>query len=164
MKAHQYTTTIEWTGNLGKGTAGYRLYSRDHSFEIEGKTSVLMSSDPAFRGDPTRMNPEELLVASLSSCHMLWYLHLCSEHNITVVSYRDMAEGIMEEDSTGGGAFKSVILKPQITILESDKDRLALDLHHEAHEKCFIANSMNFPVRVEAGIGIAPSNTPGGNQ
>ena len=127
-------------------------YSRDHTIRAEGKPDILASSDPAFRGNAGRYNPEELLVASLSSCHMLWYLHLCAVNGITVVNYTDNASGEMEE-SGGAGQFVSVDLRPVVTILEDAQRTRALRLHHEAHQRCFIARSVNFLVTVRATIG-----------
>ena len=141
--------TVTWTGNTGTGTSGYRAYERAHDIEIIGKPAIPGSSDPAFRGDKQRHNPEEMLVASLSSCHMLWYLHLCSAEGIAVQAYQDVAEGVMSEDADGGGRFKEVVLQPEITLL-ADADRARAEaLHEAAHDKCFIANSGNFPVRCE---------------
>ncbi len=148
-KEHAYTVTVTWTGNSGTGTSAYRAYGRAHDIEIPGKPVIPASSDPAFRGDRSRYNPEEMLVASLSSCHMLWYLHLCSEEGIAVQGYQDVAEGVMEEDATGTGRFKEVVLQPEVTLpLGADASR-AQALHEQAHDRCFIANSVNFPVRCE---------------
>jgi organic hydroperoxide reductase OsmC/OhrA len=153
-KTHSYPITVEWTGNLGKGTADYRAYSRDHTFSAGGKPPIPGSSDPTFRGDPARWNPEDLLVASLSACHKLWYLHLCAAHGIVVTAYRDEAMGTMVEDQQRGGWFTEVMLRPQVTIRAGDDAALALRLHDEAHHKCFIANSVNFPVRCAAKIDV----------
>ncbi len=148
-REHRYAVIVEWTGNLGLGTTGYRSYDRGHEIRIEGKPTILGSSDPAFLGDPSRHNPEELLVASLSACHMLWYLHLCSDAGIMVTEYLDRAEGVMVEGADGAGRFVSVTLRPEIAVdLGADLDR-ARALHHEAHARCFIANSVNFPVTCE---------------
>jgi organic hydroperoxide reductase OsmC/OhrA len=136
-----------WTGNKGTGTDNYRTYERSHSIVIKNKTDILGSSDPAFRGDKTRHNPEELLVASLSSCHMLWYLHLCSEVGVIVTDYIDKATGVMLETSNGGGQFHEVILNPIVTVTEKSMVDRANELHKKANELCFIANSVNFPVR-----------------
>ncbi len=155
MKTHQYSIQLRWTGNQGKGTQSYTAYSRDHEITVPEKVhTILASSDPAFRGNPAHYNPEELLVASLSACHMLWYLHLCSVAKIRVESYVDAAEGVMEESVEKGGFFQSVTLKPQIEIREQDKLDQAYELHEEAHRKCFIANSVNFPVSTEAQIRV----------
>ena len=146
---HVYVVTVTWTGNRGTGTSAYRQYARAHDVSALGKPTIPGSSDPAFQGDRTRYNPEELLVASLSSCHMLWYLHLCSAEGIAVQAYEDIAEGIMTERPGGGGAFVEVVLAPEITLNPgADVDR-ARALHVDAHQKCFIANSVSFPVRHE---------------
>lgn len=150
MKKHHYQIKMEWTGNLGTGTKNYQTYSRDHEINGHNKQLALPgSSDPSFKGDESRYNPEELLVSTISSCHMLWYLHLCSDNKIIVNSYLDNAEGIMEQFDNGSGKFRSVTLKPQIVIEnKSDIIPLATELHHKAHEMCFIANSVNFEVMV----------------
>lgn len=151
MKQHTYEIAMTWTGNEGEGTTTYRSYRRDHTIEAKGKPQILGSSDPAFRGDPARYNPEDLLVASLSACHMLFYLHLSAVNHITVVAYRDAASGVMEERPDGSGAFVSVHLRPTVTISAGDRAK-ALALHEDAHHLCFIANSVNFPVEVAAEI------------
>ena len=156
-KSHHYTTVLTWTGNKGEGTAHYKAYDRDHVLSVEGKPDIPGSSDPSFRGNRSRYNPEELLVASLSSCHMLWYLHLCSVNNIVVVDYRDQAEGLMMERPDGSGYFKEVVLRPVVTIADASGMEKAQSLHHEANKLCFIANSMNFPVRHEPVCRIAAS-------
>ena len=150
FKEHIYAITTEWTGNQGSGTSSYSAYSRDHTICADGKPPITGSADPAFRGDATRWNPEDLMVASLSACHKLWYLHLCAAAGITVLAYRDEAIGIMMEDTqTNGGRFTGVTLRPQVTIRHEDDTTLATSLHGEAHAKCFIANSVNFPVVIE---------------
>lgn len=151
-KEHKYTIEVKWTGNLGKGTQSSAGYARDHEINKKASHVILGSSDPAFRGSPERYNPEELLLSTLSSCHMLMYLHFCSQNQITVVDYLDNAVGIMEEDEKGSGRFISATLKPCIKILEKDKFEKASHLHHQSHEYCFIANSINFPVNVEPEI------------
>lgn len=148
-KRHLYATRTEWTGNLGEGTTNYRAYSRDHAISAVGKPGIAGSSDPAFRGDAARWNPEDLLVASLSSCHMLWYLHLCSQAKIVVLAYRDEAAGTMVEDEGGGGRFTAAVLRPVVTLAAGSDEVLARALHEEAHRLCFIANSVNFPVGIE---------------
>ena len=154
-KEHTYTLTTKWTGNNGTGTSAYKAYERAHTIEKENKPDILLSSDPAFRGDTTRYNPEELLLASLSSCHMLWYLHLCSEAGIVVVDYTDHATGIMEETADGGGKFVEVALHPVVTVSDASMIKKANALHHKANELCFIANSVNFPVKHEAVCKVA---------
>jgi organic hydroperoxide reductase OsmC/OhrA len=150
-KSHRYATTLTWTGNTGEGTASYRSYDRAHKIAARGKPAILASSDPSFRGDPARWNPEELLLASISSCHQLWYLHLCAVNGVVVTAYRDEATAVMVEDETGGGRFESAVLRPQVTISAGDP-ATALALHHEANAKCFVANSLNFPVGHEASL------------
>ncbi|KYG84158.1 peroxiredoxin [Roseivirga seohaensis] len=148
-KHHSYNVKIEWTGNKGTGTSSYRAYERSHSIQVEGKPEILGSSDPAFRGDNTKHNPEDMLVASLSACHMLFYLHLCADAGITVVEYVDNVSGTMEETPNGGGRFTEVVLRPTVTITDKSRTEEANQLHHKANELCFIANSCNFPVRHE---------------
>ena len=150
MKEHHYKTTVNWTGNNGKGTQNYISYKRDYSISADGKSTIEGSSDPAFRGDKNRYNPEELLLASLSSCHMLWYLHLCSENGIIVTSYTDTAKGVMTETANGGGRFTEVMLNPVVTVTESAMVDKANELHAEANKLCFIANSCNFPILHES--------------
>ncbi len=147
-KQHLYKTMIEWTGNRGEGTSAYRAYDRDHRISVDGKPAIEASSDPAFMGDPSRYNPEELFLSSLSSCHMLWYLHLCSDHGIVVLSYKDEATGTMVEEE-GGGRFTAVTLHPVITINDEAMIEKANELHGLANRSCFIANSCNFPVKHE---------------
>jgi organic hydroperoxide reductase OsmC/OhrA len=151
MKQHTYNIRTEWTGNNGAGTKTYQGYRRDHTITADGKPEIMASSDPAFRGDRARYNPEELLVASLSSCHMLWYLHLCAVNNIVVESYADAASGVMAETPDGSGHFVSARLHPVVKIAAGDAAK-ALELHGEAHKMCFIANSVNFEVGIEAKI------------
>ncbi|MGC9947105.1 MAG: OsmC family protein [Bryobacteraceae bacterium] len=156
MKTHHYSVTVTWTGNTGTGTASYRSYER--RYEISAgtrKPTIPGSSDPAFRGDPERWNPEELLVASISACHKLWYLHLCAEAGIVVLAYTDHAEGEMEETADGSGRFRRAILRPQVTITANSDMAKAHELHAAAHAKCFIANSVNFPVQHEPEISAA---------
>lgn len=156
MKEHNYNATIRWTGNLGTGTSSYRAYSRNHEIEFPGKAVLPGSSDPAFRGDPTRYNPEEMLVASLSTCHLLWYLHLCAENNIVLTDYQDAAIGVMAESPDGSGRFLSVTLRPRAVITTESDPATARELHHRAHQLCFIANSVNFPVHCEPVIETEP--------
>lgn len=152
MKKHLYRPEIVWTGNLGKGTHSYAGYSRNHEISVPGvsKTAPIKgTADPAFRGDQSRWNPEELFVSSLSACHMLWYLHLCADAGVTVVSYRDEPEGTMELDRSGTGRFTSVVLRPRVGITpESDADE-AHELHETAHSRCFLAASVSCSLTVE---------------
>ncbi len=151
-REHFYQTTICWTGNKGNGTKDYRAYERSHVISIAGKTDIHASSDPAFRGDKTKHNPEELLLAALSSCHMLWYLHLCADSGIIVLDYVDHARGVMIENNNGGGRFTEVLLSPLITVKNAQMIEKAIELHEPAHDNCFIANSVNFPVVIKASI------------
>lgn len=145
-KEHHFETNLRWTGNKGEGTTSYEAYSRDHVITIEGKPDIPASSAPAFRGNGSYHNPEEMLVASLSSCHMLWYLHLCADSGIKVTEYMDKATGKMLVEKGGAGRFTEVTLHPRITVTEDWMVEKAIGLHKEANKKCFIANSCNFPV------------------
>ena len=148
---HEYAVTVTWTGNRGTGTTGYKDYSRAFELEAEGKHGIAGSSDPVFRGDEGRWNPEQLLVGSLSACHKLWFLHLAAVAGVVVTEYVDHAEGAMR--TTPGaetGRFEQVTLRPRVTITAaSDASKIAA-LHEDAHRRCFIANSVNFPVRCES--------------
>jgi len=147
-KEHAYNIETCWTGNDGSGTESYQSYRRDHTIRSEGKPEIAGSSDPAFRGDRTRYNPEELMLASLSACHMLWYLHLCAANHISVLEYRDAASGVLRENADGSGEFVKVVLKPEVKLSGDDHRSRALALHGEAHALCFIARSVKFPVEV----------------
>ena len=156
-REHRYQVTVEWTGNTGTGTAGYRTYERRHEIGVAGspKPDIPGSSDPAFRGDAARWNPEELLVASLSACHQLWYLHLCADAGVVVTAYRDIAEGTMVEEATGAGQFTRVVLRPVVTVAAGADVARARALHHDAHAMCYIARSVTFPVEHEPEIRTA---------
>lgn len=145
-KEHSYNSTITWTGNLGTGTSAYTAYSRNHTISIEGKPDFLGSSDPIFRGDRDRYSPEDSLVAALSACHMLWYLHLCSDNNVIVEKYVDKAAGVLVENEDGSGQFKEVVLRPVVTVRAQSMVEKAKSLHQDAHRMCFLARSINFPV------------------
>ncbi|MBL8178360.1 MAG: OsmC family protein [Bryobacterales bacterium] len=147
-KDHSYAITVEWTGNRGEGTKDYRAYSRDHEIRGAGKI-IAGSSDTAFRGDAQRFNPEELLVSTLSSCHMLWVLHLCAEAGIVVTSYADEASGTMRENADGSGEFLEATLRPRMTITDFTRIMDAMEIHDKAHQLCFIARSVKFPVHHE---------------
>src|ERR1700712_2223006 len=140
-KQHVYAVKVSWTGNEGTGTASSQAYSRAHRVSASGKPDIEGSSDPSFRGDPAKWNPEELLLASLSACHKLWYLGLCAEAGITVVSYEDEAEGSMLEEQDGSGQFTSVMLRPHVILAASSDMARAEALHAKAHAMCFIARS-----------------------
>jgi len=145
-KQHRYAVTVTWAGNIGMGTKTYRGYERAYEIAAEGKPAIIGSSDPAFLGDAHRWNPEELLVASLSACHKLWFLGLCSQAGVIVTAYEDAAEGSIIEEANGAGQFQSVTLRPYVTISAASDETKAMELHHQAHAKCFIARSVNFPV------------------
>lgn len=146
-KQHHYATNVTWTGNTGSGTSAYTAYERAHIIQATNKRMIEASSDASFRGDNTKYNPEELLVASLSSCHMLWYLHLCAVNNVVVVAYNDNATGTMEETADGGGKFVEVVLHPEVVVSSEHMIEKASLLHDQAHKLCYIANSCNFPVK-----------------
>ena len=148
-KQHHYQIQVIWTGNKGSGTQNYQSYERAHEIHAPGKPTIMGSSDPSFRGDKQRWNPEELFLASLSTCHKLWYLGLCAQAGVIVTAYEDNAEGCMIEEASGAGQFISAVLKPQVTIAADADAAKALELHHQAHEMCFIARSVNFPVSIE---------------
>jgi organic hydroperoxide reductase OsmC/OhrA len=148
---HSYEVAIEWQGNRGTGTSDYRSYGREHLITAVGKPQITGSADRAFRGNPERWNPEELLLAALSQCHLLSYLHVAASHGIVVTAYTDSATGVMEQTADGGGHFVSVTLRPVVTIEAGDPE-LAQSLHEEASAKCFIAASVNFPVHHEPSI------------
>lgn len=154
-KEHHYRIGLRWTGNTGEGTSNYKAYSRDHVISVKDKPELPASSDPSFRGNPQRYNPEELLVASLSSCHMLWYLHLCAVNGVVVVDYQDAAEGVMVETADGAGYFKEVVLRPVIVVASASMLEKAGELHHEANKYCFIANSVRFSVRHAPEISVS---------
>jgi len=150
LSKHEYTTHIRWTGNQGTGTSEYRAYSRNHDIAAPRKSAPIAgSSDPHFRGEAARYNPEDLLVASLSACHMLSYLHLCAVNGIVVTAYEDEATGTMRENKDGSGEFTEVMLRPRVTVTAASDPAKALQLHEEAGKLCFIARSVNFPVRHE---------------
>lgn len=150
---HRYTVDVTWTGARGGGTTSYTAYSRDHEVRVGSKPVLLASADPAFRGDPERHSPEELFLASLSQCHMLWFLHLAAESGVVVLGYTDAATGTMRVESHAAGQFTEAVLHPLVTVVDRGPaaplpaDDLAA-LHQRAHEHCFIARSVNFPVRV----------------
>ncbi|MGI9414575.1 MAG: OsmC family protein [Hyphomicrobiales bacterium] len=151
-RSHSYAATVEWTGNRGGGTADYKAFGRDYTISAGDKPPLLGSADPAFRGDAERYNPEDLMVAAISSCHMLWYLHLCATNGIVITAYRDQAAGVMDMNPDGSGQFTSVTLHPTVTITDAGLADKARALHEEAHKMCFVARSVNFPIAHEAEI------------
>lgn len=148
---HNYRVCVQWIGNKGTGTSGYRMYGRDHVIRAGTKPEISGSSDAAFLGDAARWSPEDLLLASVSACHKLWYLHVCADAGIRVLDYVDHAEGTMI-DRPEGGRFTEAVLRPRVVIRAGDDQALAAALHHKAHEQCYVANSVNFPVRCEPTI------------
>ena len=147
---HEYNARLLWEGNRGEGTARYQGYGRQWRLLIQGKPDLVGTADAAFLGEKDKHNPEDLLMAALSSCHMLSYLALCARNRISVLSYSDDASGVMKVTADGGGRFELVSLHPRVEIAEKDKQALAAELHEKAHGLCFIASSVNFPVRHEA--------------
>ena len=150
MAQHEYTAAIRWTGDRGEGTKRYLGYDRTWDIETPGKPVVHCSNDPLLGGDPAKANPEDLLISALSACHMLWYLHLAHKAGIVVRGYEDRPVGLGETSPNGAGRFLSATLRPKITV-ERGADLARADaIHGEIHEFCFIARSVNFPVRFEA--------------
>jgi organic hydroperoxide reductase OsmC/OhrA len=143
---HRYEIDVQWTGNRGEGTAGYKSYGRDHTVSTDGKHAIQGSADRTFFGDTDRWNPEELLLAALSQCHMLSYLAEAARAGVVVMGYTDRATGVMEQTNDGGGHFTSAVLRPRVTIADPAQAELAASLHGPASAKCFIAASVNFPV------------------
>ncbi len=148
-KKHRYDVRTIWSAGAAGAPTSYDSFSRTHRIEIAGKRAIEASSDPSFRGDPTLHNPEDLLVASLSSCHMLWYLVLCVARKVPILAYEDAAYGIMAE-TPRPGRFVEVVLRPKVTVAKGADMALAAKLHERAHAECFVSNSVNFPVRHEA--------------
>jgi organic hydroperoxide reductase OsmC/OhrA len=152
-REHTYSTTLNWLGNRGSGTSTYRAYSRDHEISGAGKAApISCSSDPTFRGDAAKYSPEELLIAAISGCHMLWVLHLCADAGIAVTSYSDNATGTMQENADGSGEFVQITLRPRIAIADLSRAPELNAVHEKAHHLCFIARSVNFPVRCDPGV------------
>ena len=158
---HRYRLRTTWTGDRGTGTSGYRDYDRLVTISSDGKPDLLASSDKPFRGDPQRWNPEDLLVAALSECHLLSYLHACVQAGVVVTGYEDEATGLMVEDGRNGGSFAEVVLHPRVTVAEASMLDAARAAHGPAHEWCFIARSVNFPVRVEPEVTVSAARAEG---
>jgi organic hydroperoxide reductase OsmC/OhrA len=146
-KQHHYQIKVTWTGNKGTGTNHYTKYERSHTIEVKNKIPIFSSSDTPFLGDASKHNPEDMLLASLSSCHMLWYLHLCADAGVIVTSYVDNPTGILTQNDDGGGKFSEVTLNPIVKVQQKDMIDKANELHVNANQKCFIANSVNFRVK-----------------
>lgn len=154
MTEHHYTLKAVWQGNRGTGTSGLRDYDRSHLVSIAGKPELHLTTDNAHVGDRSKLNPEDLLVTALASCHMLSYLYVCAKAGVVITAYEDNASGLMIEDADGSGRFKVVTLKPSVKVAEASMIQKAIDLHHDAHEICYIANSVNFEVRCEPVAGL----------
>jgi organic hydroperoxide reductase OsmC/OhrA len=154
-RRHEYETETTWTGDRGQGTASFRAYDRHYETTAPGRPAIAGSSDPAFRGDPERWNPELLLVAALSQCHLLSFLHRCAVNDVVVTGYRDRAAGVMAENADGGGRFEEVVLRPVVTVADAAMADRTEALHGEAAALCFIAASVNFPVRHEPQTRVA---------
>ena len=149
-RTHRYRIANRWTGDKGAGTSSYTAYSRNHELSAEGKSAVIPgSSDPHFRGDPARYNPEELLLASASACHMLWVLHWCSDAGIVVTEYDDDAIGEMIEHPDGSAEFTQITLRPRMKITDPSRTAELAAIHHKVHEVCAIARSLRCPVSIE---------------
>ena len=148
-RQHTYTANITWTGSKGQGTTAYDAYARDYDIACPGRPTLRASADPRYLGSAERHNPEDLLVAALSACHMLWYLHLCAVSGVVVTAYADEAEGLMRTHADGSGEFTEVTLRPRVTISAESDTGAAMRLHQNANAMCFIARSVNFPVRHE---------------
>lgn len=145
-KHHHYKLNVKWTGNTGEGTSKYEAYERSHEISMKGKKKLLGSSGSPFRGDTSKYSPEDLLLASLSACHMLWYLHLCADEGVVVLEYSDSAEAKMIQTSNGSGYFTEAVLNPKVVVAEAKMMKKAMDLHKKANAYCFIANSVKFSV------------------
>lgn len=153
-RTHQYHSKVIWTGNRGSGTMDYRAYDRYFNIQIDGKPEIKGCSDSAFSGDKSVHNPEDLLLSAVASCHMLWYLHLCSENAIVVLEYSDDAQGTMLEEKDGSGHFQSITLAPNVKIAAGGDIQKAKNLHEQAGKMCFIANSLNVPISYQPTISV----------
>jgi len=150
LTQHLYTVDVKWTGNLGQGTSSYRAYNRTWDLCSPGKPVVACSNDPVLGGNPSQYNPEDMLIGALSACHMLWFLHLASDAGIVVETYEDHAEATGETRPNGASRFLEAVLCPVITLQSGNDPDKADGLHKKVHEFCFIARSVNFPVRFAA--------------
>jgi organic hydroperoxide reductase OsmC/OhrA len=161
-RQHHYELTVRWTGNRGHGTDGFRAYSRNHEVHAVGPPLILGSSDPAFRGDPERWNPEQLFLAAVSQCHMLWFLHLAAVAGVVVTDYEDRATAVMAEEPSGAGQFTGMTLHPRVTVVDPTQQALVGELHERAGSMCFLARSVNFPIHHDATV-TTPASIPGGS-
>ena len=154
---HEYVSSIRWTGNRGPGNKEYRGYDRTWDIVTPGKPVINCSNDPMLGGNPALPNPEDLLLSCLSSCHMLWYLHLACTSGVVVLGYEDSSLGIGETEKSGAGRFVSAVLRPKILLAPGSDPQVADAIHHRIHEYCFIARSVNFPVTYAATYEIQPT-------
>lgn len=161
-RKHFYETEVVWTGNRGTGTSSIRGYDRAHEVTAAGLPGISGSADRAFRGDASRWNPEQLLLAALSQCHLLSYLSVCAVNGVVVTGYTDRASGTMEETGDGGGHFTEALLRPAVEVASPEMADAAQALHKEAQRLCFIANSVNFPVRHEPSVTVASTGSADG--
>jgi len=148
-KENQFTSNVVWTGNTGEGTRAYRSYQRSWNVEVPGKPVIQCSNDPELGGDPTLMNPEDMLLSALSACHMLWFLHLASSAGIVVTAYRDEPLGLGETAPDGAGRFVKATLRPRVTVMAGADLAKAAALHQEVHKYCYIARSVAFPIEIK---------------
>jgi organic hydroperoxide reductase OsmC/OhrA len=146
---HRYQLQLSWCGNLGSGTSGYRAYSRAHQIRAAGKPVLAGSADPVLRGDAERYHPEELLLAALAACHMLWFLHLCADEGVVVHGYEDQPSGTLPVDASGGARLREALLQPAVTLAAASAPARLAALHERAHALCFTAHSVSFPVRCQ---------------
>lgn len=149
LRDHEYKLLITWTGNRGSGTMDYRSYKRDFTVDATDKPQLKGTSGSAFNGDKSAYSPEDMLVAAVSSCHMLWYLHLCAEGGVVVIDYKDEAYGILHEENDGSGHFTKIVIRPEVTINDASNQEVAKSIHENAHKMCFIASSLKCPVIIE---------------
>lgn len=145
-KTQNYKLDLSWQGNHGAGTMTHTSYDRNFTTHEGSRPPVLGSSHPAFRGNSERYCPEELLLASLSSCHMLWYLHMCAAHEVVVLEYHDHPVMEMEVKEFGNGDIRSATLSPVVRIASEDQREQAMAMHQRAHQSCFIAKAVNFEI------------------
>ena len=154
MAAHTYEITVTWTGDRGEGTSSIKGYDRSHTISADGPPDIEGTADPTFLGDPAKWNPEQLFVAALSQCHMLWYLGLCARAGVVVSEYVDQPSGTMVTAPDGSGRFTEVVLRPRITVAAEDQVERATALHEKANQMCFVAQSVTCDIRHEPEIKV----------
>ena len=146
MSNHYFKASLQWNLKSEADFKSKKIYTKNHTISFEGKESISVSAAKVFKGDPTLVNPEDLLLSSVTSCHMMSYLYVCQQNNIEILSYQDHSEAILEVNSDGSGKITKIILNPTIKIKDESKIDLAISLHKKANQLCFIANSCNFPI------------------